>query len=411
MRLAGITAEYNPFHRGHAFHLLETRRTLGEDCAVAVVMSGDFVQRGEAAVYSKYARAEAACRCGADLVVELPLPWCLASAEGFARAAVFLLARLGCHCLSFGSECGELERLRTLSAEIGREDFQDQVRSCLKNSPSLSYAAAREDVLRRLVGTDAELLRQPNNILAVEYLRSIEELAAPMEALSVRRLSNRHDGYGGAEKSALELREMLARSQPVAAYLPGPSAAVFSAEDRCGRRIDGERLELAVLSRLRTLPEEAFEALPDASDGLGRRLYKAVREASTLREILEETKTKRYALSRIRRLVFCAALGVSAGDADGLPPYARILAANGRGCEILKAAAGAEGVPLISKPASVRDRGGRAERIFTLGARAHDLFVLGYTDPADRRCGEDWRQGPRILNGNPIDRMENRSDV
>ena len=126
MKTIGVVAEYNPFHNGHAYHLAESRRKAGEDAAVIAVMSGDFVQRGEAAVYSKYARAEAACRCGADLVIELPLPWCAASAEGFAKAAVHILGSLGADVLSFGCETEDLDELIRVAELIGQDSFIDR---------------------------------------------------------------------------------------------------------------------------------------------------------------------------------------------------------------------------------------------------------------------------------------------
>ncbi len=117
MKICGVVAEYNPFHRGHAFQLRQIRRLLGPDTAIVCCMSGDYVQRGEPAVMSKWARAESAVRCGADLVVELPSPWALQSAEGFARASVGLLAALGCATdLAFGAECPDVDRLQRLAA-------------------------------------------------------------------------------------------------------------------------------------------------------------------------------------------------------------------------------------------------------------------------------------------------------
>ncbi|MBQ2159041.1 MAG: nucleotidyltransferase family protein, partial [Oscillospiraceae bacterium] len=128
MKTVGIAAEYNPFHRGHACQLSACRRMLGEDAVFAAVMSGDFVQRGEAAMFSKFARAEAACRCGADLVIELPLPWALSSAEGFARGAVGLLGGLGATHLGFGSETGETAVLQELSGmPIGKWKLTERV--------------------------------------------------------------------------------------------------------------------------------------------------------------------------------------------------------------------------------------------------------------------------------------------
>ena len=172
MKTIGVVAEYNPFHNGHAYHLAESRRIAGEDAAVIAVMSGDFVQRGEAAVYSKYARAEAACRCGADLVVELPLPWALASAEGFAKAAVKILAAMGTDLLSFGSETENLEELAAVADLLRQEGFIDRVRRMLKEHPEQNYAAARQQTAEQILGRKLDCMQRQFSRTACTSVRS-----------------------------------------------------------------------------------------------------------------------------------------------------------------------------------------------------------------------------------------------
>ena len=398
MDFIGVVCEYNPFHNGHAYHLRESAR-LTDDQGVVCVMSGDFVQRGEAAVYAKHARAEAACRCGADLVVELPLPWALSSAEGFARGAVSLLAGLGCDGLSFGSEAGTLEPLDALAQALIAPGLQASVKEKLAADGSLSYAAARQlAVADRLGPETAALLEKPNNILAVEYLKALYTLRLELQPMTVRREGSGHDREGGALKSAAELRRLLYRGQDISGEIPAAAAAVYAREQQLGRGLpDRDRLETALLARLRWLDERDFEALPDAQDGLGRRLYRAVREEPTLDAVLAAAGTKRYALARIRRLVYAAALGLTAEQSGGLPPYARVLAADERGCELLRQAARRGGLPVLTKPAAVRELGRDCQAIFTLGSKAHDLYVLGCAAVGERRAGGEWRTSPFIL--------------
>ena len=195
MNVAGIVAEYNPFHNGHAYHIEATRAALGEDTAIVCCMTGDFVQRGEAAVYSKYARAEAAARCGADLVFELPLQWSVSSAEGFARGAVGLLGALGAvKYLSFGSECGETKPLETLAFALLDPNMDGEIKSEL--AEGVSYAAARQRALARSVGELSTILDTPNNILAVEYIKAIYNLHLEMQPITVPRYGSEHDGAG-----------------------------------------------------------------------------------------------------------------------------------------------------------------------------------------------------------------------
>lgn len=397
MSVIGIVAEYNPFHFGHLYHIQKSREIIGSDSTVICVMSGDFVQRGEAAAFSKYARAEAACRCGADLVIELPLVWSLSSAEGFAKGAVTLLSGLGCTHLSFGSEAGETEPLSRLAEALLAPDMNDRISRLLALDGSLSYAAARQRAAEELEGVEAKLLETPNNILAVEYFKAILTRCPDLQPVTLLRRGSSHDGEGGEWKSASELRAVLRLGGKLSGEIPDAAAEVFEREVRCGRaRPDALSFEMAMLSRLRMLRESDFERLPDASDGTGRRLYRAAMEEPTLDAVIASAKSKRYALSRIRRMVCCAVLGVEAGMTQKDPPYARVLAANARGCEHLRILRSAE-LPVLTKPASVRSLGEEALQCFELGARARDFYALGYQAAEERRGGADWRKCPVIL--------------
>ena len=210
MKIVGIIAEYNPFHDRHARHIAASRKLAGGDAAVVCAMSGDFVQRGEAAVFSKFARAEAAIKGGADLVLELPLPWCMSSAEGFARGGVGLLGALGCvDYLSFGAEYADVKTLSTVATMLMDPSLDAAIREELKTG--VSYAAARQAAIARDIGSLAQILEAPNNILAVEYLKAIYQQRLRMEPLAIEREGPEHDGVG----SASELRRLLALGEPI----------------------------------------------------------------------------------------------------------------------------------------------------------------------------------------------------
>ena len=398
MDFIGVVCEYNPFHNGHAYHLRESAR-LTDEQGVVCVMSGDFVQRGEAALYAKYARAEAAVRGGADVVFELPLPWALASAEGFARGAVGLLAAIGATTLSFGTESEDLGILDTLARRLIEPQTVELIRAKMADEPELSFAAARQRVLEQLCGEGARALETPNNILAVEYLKTICEQELSIKPLAVRRLGSAHDGAGeGNTRSASEIRSLLSRGESADRFMSASSRAVFERDTAQGRGIPScTALETAILARLRMLRPADFAALPDASGGLGERLCRAAAEEPTLDAVFAAVKNKRLAMSRVRRACYCAALGVRSGMADGIPPYARLLAANARGREMLAELRESSEIPIVTKPASVRELGERSETVFSLGAAAHDLYVLGYRAAEERRGGADWRTGPRIV--------------
>ena len=396
MGAVGIVCEYNPFHLGHQYQLQESRRRCG-GAPIVCVMSGDFVQRGEAALFTKFARAEAACRSGADLVAELPLPWCVSSAERFAAGAVGILASLGCGTLSFGSECGSAETLRRLAEADTEEETRDAVRRRLKEDPTLSYAEARQRVLTERFGEDAQCLSRPNDILAVEYLKAAARICPDMQALCIPRKGAEHDvRSAGSFRSAMDLRESLERGEQISGAIPQSAWAVFERELALGRKRDAQRLELALRSRLLRLREADFDLLPDAGDGAGRRLYKALGTGEPLEACVREAATRRYSRARMRRILLCAALGISADCTKGEPPYARLLACSERGRAWLGERANGFTIPLLTKPAAVRERGGQAEAVFELGACAHELYKLQFVTNDDKTWGTDWRTGPFI---------------
>lgn len=401
MSVIGIVGEYNPFHYGHKHHITETKRLLGEDCPVVCVMSGDFIQRGEAAVYSKFARAEAAVRSGVDLVLELPTAWALSSAEGFARGAVGILGATGVVThLSFGSECGETEPLETLAEILIDPLIGADIRRELEAQEGIPFALARQRAVAKRVGELSSQLETPNNILAVEYIKAIYEQGLSIKPVTIQRFGSGHDeiGESGHNKSAAEIRRALANGSNIASAVPESAYEVYRREDKLGRGpVLMANLESAMMSRLRMLPDSAFAALPDAGEGLSNRFAKAAREESGLDAVIAASKSKRYALSRIRRMAMCAVLGISAGMSREIPPYARVLAANARGCALLREMDGKSRIPVITKPAAVKELDPECRAVFDICSSAHDLYVLGYAAKEERRGGADWRTSPKII--------------
>ena len=394
----GIVAEYNPFHNGHARLIEQTRARLGADCPVVCVMSGDFVQRGSPAVYSKFARAEAAARCGADLVLELPLPWALSSAEGFARGAVGLLGSLGVVThLSFGSECGDTETLKAVAAALESESFAAYLRQGLQEG--VSFAAAREAAARKLLGEKAAVLAQPNDILGVEYCKAIARQAAALMPLALPRRGVGHDG-GAAESfaSASHIRELLINGGSADEFLTPESAAICARECAAGRApVTMANAERAILARLRAMREEDFAPFDGGGEGLYHRFYDAVQRETTIDGILAAAKSKRYAYARLRRLLLAVYLGVTPEDIPQRVPYLRVLACNARGREVLKTMKTTAAAPILTKSAQVRRLDAGAQRLFALTARAEEQYVLAYPDLAAARPGSAWMTDPVIL--------------
>ena len=373
MNAVGIVAEYNPFHAGHAFHIRETRRAVGE-CAVVVVMSGNFVQRGECAVLDKWTRARAALEGGADLVLELPTVYAVSSAEGFARGAVGILAATGVVThLSFGGEGGGAEQLQRLAACLDSPDYQAALRTHL--DAGLPFAACRAGAVEKLLGPEqAGLLSGPNNNLGVEYIRALNALKSGIRPITIPRIGAGHDGGDHPDyPSASAVREKM---------LAGALPAANPASLRWGERW--------VLGALRGMDEEDFAALPDCGEGLSHRLYRAARRGRTVEEVYALAKTKRYAHARIRRAVLWGALGLRESDRPVHPPYLRVLGANERGRTVLREMKTRAALPIITKPAD-----GRGIPLLEREARCTDLYQLCRETPGP--CGLEWTTNPVML--------------
>lgn len=393
MRAVGIVAEYDPFHLGHSYHIAETRRLLGENVPVVCVMSGSWRQRGECALTDKWTRAGLALRGGADLVLELPLVWAISSAEGFARGAVEHLKATGVvDTLSFGSESGEGEVLKTLALTLESEEYRTALHTELDKG--ISFAQAREKAAEKCAGKTARLLRGPNDSLGVEYLHAAED---SLKCVTVKRQGVSHDSDCPAEgfASATLIRDMIRAGQWEEAARWLPEGTVERLQD--SGVADRKNVERAFLACLRSMTEADFTALPDsgAAEGLPTRLVKAAGKAESLEEFYALAKTKRYAHARIRRLALWAFLGLTAADRGKKPEYLRVLGMNGRGKALLREMKERSALPIITKPAHIRELGEEAQSLFALECRGTDLFGLCFDKI--RPCGMDYTTGPVIM--------------
>ena len=397
MAAAGIITEYNPLHMGHAHLMAEARRLLGPEAGIFCVMSGNYVQRGDFAVVDKFARAAAAVRSGADLVLELPVPWALSSAEGFAAGAVEILKATGAvtHVV-FGSEGGDAAPLVRCAEALCSEDFPLRLREELRRGDS--FPAARQRAVEALLSKeDAAVLSRPNDTLGVEYCKALR--GSGIRPLAVPRRGAEHGGGIGKDgfASASAIRAMLRRGEEETALrLCAPAMAeACRAERAAGRAPAGlANCERAVLARLRFLEEADFAAWDLGNEGLYRRFARASRSAASVAELLEAVKTKRYPLARLRRMVFRAYLGLPPAPPEK-PAYLRVLAANERGTVLLAGMRKTASAPVLTKPAAVRHLGPEAQSLFALEARADRLYALACPDPA--AVLDEWRTGPVIV--------------
>ena len=325
MKIVGILCEYNALHLGHARQISSIRKNSPEETAVVCLMSGNFVQRGHPAIFDKMLRARAALEAGADLVLELPVQYCLSSAEGFAAGAVSILGQF-CHEMSFGAEHADREALLATASALLSPDFPAHLRKFL--DAGLSFPAARAAALGDM-GVDNSLLSSPNDILAVEYCKAILSQGCAMVPSPIHRPGSYHDPEADPENpSATALRALIENDKCFRPYVPTDLFA--------GAPVHTLKLgERAMLCRLRTMTDAGFEALPYGSEGLWRKFMHECRQKNTLEEILTAVKSKRYTRTRLDRMVMCAFLGLTAEELSSPAPYCRVLGFTQRGQQVL----------------------------------------------------------------------------
>ena len=367
MRFAGIIAEYDPFHNGHAWQLAQAR-ALGAQ-RVAVAMSCGLTQRGALPLLPESVRVRAALECGADLVFALPAPWACAGAEAFARAGVHLLAATGCDALVFGAETPDAALLLAAGAR--------------------SFAAARQAAVQA-VGADpamAALLSQPNNNLAVEYCRAILEQRADMTPVPLPRRGANHgqtlEESGHAQfASASALRALWAEggAEAVAPFVPEKAFELYKTAENDGTYTDFDaagRCELALLRAACAKPEP-FAAVRGVSEGLEHRLEHAVRQSTSLPQLLDALTTVRYPRARMRRLAMDAALGYTADTVPALPPALHLLGARKDALPLL----GQVSLPVSHSLAKLAQTGPDGARMAAAQAAASDFGALCRANPA-----------------------------
>lgn len=395
MRVSGIIAEYNPFHSGHAYLLSKARR---QSDAVVVAMSGNFTQRAEPALLSDRYRAEMALRNGADLILQLPLPYALSSAQNFARGGVSLLSHTGLvNSLVFGSECGDTAAIMNAAKTLLLKETDAKIVEYLEQG--ISYPAARCKAVENLHGGEiAALLNSPNDILGVEYVRAIVEGAHAMQPVAIRRRGTAHDAKTFTEgfASASLLREKIRNKEDVSAFMPTSACEILKEALKQGfAPSDYSRLEIAILSFLRTASPMDFQGVPDASEGLPNRILAAAQTATSLEELFTLAKTKRYTHARIRRVILCAFLGLQKSMTEGDVPYIRVLGANKTGIELLRQMEQTADLPILKRASDANVLTGRAKKLITAEQHATDLYNL--TLPKIRPCGTELRDSMVIL--------------
>ncbi|MEO3945161.1 nucleotidyltransferase [Gorillibacterium sp. CAU 1737] len=413
MRTVGMIVEYNPLHNGHVHHCREAKKAANADAVIAV-MSGPFLQRGEPALCSKWARTEMALAMGADLVIELPTAFAVQPAEWFAYGAVSALEATGvADALVFGSESGQIGWFRELADLLRVEPPELKARLQERLRAGASYPAAYASAAASLVPSpDEGKLSQPNNVLGLQYCLALERLGSGIEPLTIPRLGA---GYhereaGGADAapgiaSATAVRQLLLRDPTpsgiaaAAPYLPPATVSILQREWQAGRGpLHWESFSAPLLHLLLTLPDSAYADLAEMGEGLEHRIRQALpvlplQQGRFVEQLLDATKTRRYTRPRLQRALLSILLmrrkdELSREVLEQGVPYLRILGFSSTGRELLKRMKQTAKVPVVTKVA----RG--ASSLLSLDLRASAAYAAAFSPADERELFRDYYQAP-----------------
>jgi len=353
MKICAIICELNPFHNGHTYLIKEARR-LGFNHIIAIT-SGYFTQRGDISVVSKKAKTQAALLNGVDLVLEFPCLYSVSRAEIFARSSVYLANALGCvDSLIFGSESGNLEDL-TLAGNISiSEKLNNKIRENLKSGET--FAKLRQNIITDLYSEKvADIFSHPNNNLAIEYLKSLNYFNSKIKPITILRNND-------SEKfiSSSQIRDILFQKsdsssfKSLSEFMPESAFEILKSEVNLRKApANIQNFERAILMQLKKLKISDIIAAPDISEGLEFKIFNEIQKANSINSLLENIKSKRYTLARIKRIILSLALGITENNQNILPNYIRVLGFNKNGVEILSKIKKEASLPIVTKYSDV----------------------------------------------------------
>ena len=385
MKVAAIISEYNPFHKGHKYQIDKLRELLGNDTAVIAIMSGNFTQRGELAVCDKTIRSVSAVECGVNLVLELPFPFSMSSAEFFAKSGVRIANAIGVvDYLVFGSESGDIIELSDIASIISTPEYRLTL-DALAEDPEYKeygYPELCQLTLSRLYGREVSRdLLSPNNILGIEYIKALWAEGSTIQPLTVKR-----EGAGYLDiinpmtefQSATAIREELADDNISALdYVPENTKAIYLEAINSGKMpSETSRLDAAVISSFRLNSPSNDLDIQDAVGGLYNRLCDLSAEATSISSLIALAETKKYTKARIRRAIWNTYFGVTSSDVRSLPAYTQILAMDTIGRSVLKRIKKVSDFPVITKPSSYKDFGFDVIKQKELSNKADSVYGL-----------------------------------
>lgn len=411
MHTVGLIVEYNPFHNGHKWHLNMAKRAT--NCSYSIgVMSGNFLQRGEPSILDKWQRTAMAIQGGVDLLIELPVPFAVRSAQYFATGAIRLLSSLGVVShVCFGSECDNIQLLQTIAETIDTPKLQTMLKETLQKG--VSYANALGSALYREHQIAEKMVSTPNNILALEYIRAIQKYAPEIEPVSIKRKDSAyHDTVIQTPfASATAIRHAIFKNQfdKLQQTLPFDSLKIIEQSISSGLGpVSWVPFSNIILNRLRVCQPDFLKQIPGVSEGLEHKLIESALFATNFDDLLHLVKSKRYTYTRIQRLLVHILLELTTDhikifDETG-PLYARILGFNTRGRKLLKEISKASKIPLITKPSKYITTSSRFKKDLTplqqmllLDTKSTDIYYTGVPGVNWRKGGWDFYTSPVFI--------------
>lgn len=343
-KILAIVAEYNPFHNGHLYHLQKSKKELNPDYSICV-MSGNFCERGDTSIIDKWSKAEAALKCGFDLVIELPVLYSTSSAENFAEGALKILDAFGNNViLSFGSECGDLSILNNIANILCDEPKEFTTILTHELSKGLSYPKARENALLLYlndVRKYANVLSNPNNILGIEYLKAIKRLKSKVTPYTIKRIDAGYNSLKVKDRlaSATAIRNLLKNNEDVKKLMPAPAYNILLDNINHGKMVsDISAFEKEIIYTLRKMSLEEIANLQDVTEGLENSIKQAANSCNNLEDLINSIKSKRYTRSRIQRILIYSILNITKKDIQDsykVKPYIRVLGVSQKGKTLL----------------------------------------------------------------------------
>lgn len=373
MSVIGIVCEFNPFHKGHKY-LIDSVKKQGD--TVVCVMSGNFVQRGEPSLFPKEIRAKTALLNGADIVLELPFVFATASAEIFAYNAVKILNDFGCEKLAFGTENTNVMVLEKAVSIFEDKAFDAKVIKYLETG--VSYPVARQLAFNEY-NADCCDISTPNNILALEYMKAIKRLNSKMIPVPVSRIGAGYNDVKAIDgiSSATYIRNLINNGKDFSGFVPKNTVDIYKSGIENGQFVSNEKYNLAALAILRSKLNKDLSCTANMAEGLENRIKVAIKDSTSLEEIYDKAKSKRYTHSRIRRAILSMTFGITSDDLKLSVPYCKLLGFNTDSAENMGRLANSCKIPFVASYSDIlKLKSADAERIFNLENKSGDFYSL-----------------------------------